>query len=267
MQLLAADQVVISTPFLDWQAVAAGAGAARSQLRLALLLRAFTSRCKVGTLPADDLAARAANVFRARLSAAFWTRIFDELAASGLFATPMADLRELDRRLETLVITNPVNLEMRAADWDLAQAFVIPAGAGAAAAARRALLNPIRYLSLVNVATLQGPGPLYLQRFADLAGYLGGCSTMASREDEAGLSLSSAMELRAFCGVDTLSDGVRARAVPAALDRLRLPALLRALSVGEDDLGQELSDGIRSRSSAEARVAVTEQRILLLGAR
>ena len=267
IQLLAADQVVVSTPFLDWQAVAAGVGAARSQLRLALSLRAFISRCKVGTLPADDVAARAADVFRARFTAAFWARVFDELAASGLFAVPITDLRDLDRRLEMITISNPVNLEIRAADWDLAPAFVIPPGAGAPAAARRALLGPARYLSLVSVATLQSSSPLGLQRFADLAGYLGGCSTMASREDEAGLPLSTAMELRAFCGADALSDGVRARAVPAALDRLRLPSLLRATSVSEDDLGLELADGIRYRSSAEARVAVTEQRILLLGIR
>ena len=55
-----------------------------------------------------------------------------------------------------------------------------------------------------------------------------------------------------------MPDGGRARSVPAALDRLRLPAALRSPSVEEGDLGQELLDGIAFRASAINKENITD---------
>ena len=268
MELLSADVVVTSTPFLAWEPTAAVAGAPpRMSLRLSLAIRAFLARCKCSRLPADVAAARNASPYRWRFTTAFWVRLFDELKASGVFAAPLSSLRALDEVMKTFTVVNPAQLEVVAADWALTPDFTIPAGAGAAAAARRAVMAPMRYLHLVSAYSLEMGGPVPYLRLAELAGYLGGCATVVAREDEAGLTRTAVDELRRFCGPADLADGARARAVPAALDRLRLPAVLGSISLGEDDLGQELSDGIAYRSSAAGEKSVIEQRVLCLGLR
>ena len=268
IELLAADVVVTSTPFLDWEPTAAVAGAPpRMSLRLALATRAFVTRCKSSRLPADVAAARNASPYRWRFTTAFWARLFDELKVSGVFAAPLTSLRALDDVMKTCTVVNPAQLEVAAADWALTPDFTIPPGAGAAAVARRAVMAPMRYLHLVSAYSLEMAGPVPYLRLAELAGYLGGCATVVAREDEAGLTRTAVDELRRFCGPADLADGARARAVPAALDRLRLPAVLGSISLGEDDLGQELTDGIAYRSSSVGEKAVIEQRVLCLGPR
>ena len=268
IELLSADAVVTATPFLGWEPTAAVAGAPpRMSLRLALAIRAFVARCKSSRLPADVTAAQNASPYRWRFTTGFWSRLFDELKASGVFAAPLASLRALDDVMKTRTMVNPAQLEVVAADWALTPDFVIPAGAGAGPVARRAIMAPMRYLHLVSAYSLEMAGPLPYLRVAELAGYLGGCSTVVSREDEAGLTRTAVDELRRFSGPADLADGARARAVPAALDRLRLPAVLGSLSLEEDDLGQELTDGIAYRSSSAGEKSVIEQRILCLGPR
>ena len=169
--------------------------------------------------------------------------------------------------MKTFTPVNPALLEIGAADWALTPDFVIPAGGGAAAVARRALMTPMRYLHLLSAYSLETAGPVPYLRVAELAGYLGGCSTVDAREDESGLTRTAVDELRRFCGPTDLADGARARAVPAALDRLRLPTVLGSLRLGEDDLGQELLDGIAYRASSASEKSVIEQRVFCFGPR
>lgn len=261
--------VVVNLPFLPWAPVPAAAGApARASLTLVQAVRAFLSRCSRGPTPADEAAARGATAFRFRWTAAFWTRLLTELRDSGLFNTSLDSLRALDAKKRALQLVNPNNLLVVAADWQLTADFVIPAGAGAAATARRAIMAPMRYLHLVSAFALESPGSEEpWQRLCDLVSYLGNCCTAVAREDEAGLPCSAANTLREFVGSAALSDGVRARGVPPALDKLRLPAALRSPSVQEDALGQELDDGISFRSSDINKANVTEQRVHALGDR
>ena len=185
IELPAADVVVTATPFLAWEPAAAVAGAPpRMGIRLALAIRAFISRCKSSPLPADVAAAQAASPYRWRFTVAFWIRLFDELKASGVFGAPHASLRSLDDKLKTMTPVNPAQLEIVAADWLLTPDFVVPAGAGAAAAARRAVMAPMRYLHLVSAYSLEAAGPVPYLRVAELAGYLRGCATVAAREDD-----------------------------------------------------------------------------------
>ena len=262
------EPLVAATPFIPWAPVPAAAGAgAQVSMTFAQACRCFISRCSVGPLPADITAARAATAFRLRFSGAFWSRVLTELRDSGLFAVLIPSLRLLDEKRRSLDIGNPVNLLVVAADWLLTADFTLPTGAGAASVARRAVMTPMRFINLVNAVTLQQGQPEPFQRLADLVCYLGSCGTSPAREDESGLPRAAAACLREAGGSAAMADGVRARAVPTLLDRIRLPTALRSMSLNEDDLGMELVDGIAFRSSAASKDNIIEQRIQCLGDR
>ena len=108
IELNSADSVVTSTAFLGWEPIAAAVGAApRVRLRLALAIRAFLARCKTSPLPADVAAAQAASPYRWRFALPFWTRIFDELKASGVFDAPFAKSAGARRQDENLHSRQP----------------------------------------------------------------------------------------------------------------------------------------------------------------
>ena len=271
LQLPANHALVVGTPFLPWDAVAAS-GAAQVSLPLYVALKAFIPKARISTAPADEAAARV-SVFRARFTAAFWSTLLGEYVHSGLVNQPITTPQDWDTRLRELVVQNPANLLIKAAAWNLAPDLVVP-GAGAAAASHRRVIAPIRFIHLATVLMLQNGSPLPLSRFADLAGYLGPCSTVDSRKEETGLVQASGLLLRSACGGDVLHDGGRARALPVTLDRVKLPGPLRA-SVWSKDvhgleladvLGLELADGITFRSSHMDRDYVVERRIHCLGA-
>ena len=86
--LQANEAIVVATQqFIDWQpAPADAAGAARVSLDTFQAVKAFASRCRVGSNPPDIAAARAVNLLQVRFADAFWSRILTELKASGVFA-------------------------------------------------------------------------------------------------------------------------------------------------------------------------------------
>ena len=135
----------------------------------------FGARCCISRLPADQAAARAATIVRIRFNGAFWGRVLQELNAAGFFAAGLfADFRSMQLVLLQLALPNPVNVQIAAGDWALGQDFVMPAGAGAAAVARRQMLAPTRFVSLVNASMLEAAGDsplqLMLGRFSSSSG-------------------------------------------------------------------------------------------------
>ena len=191
---------VSRTPFLPWQPMAAAGAAAQQRSRITTLqfARAFGTRCSISRVPADLAAAQGASVVRIRFNGPFWTRVLTELAASGFFVAGLfANLREMLETLTRLALQNPQQLLITAADWSLGQDFVIPAGAGVAAAARRQLLLPTRFISLVtaDMLELSPPSPTPLKVLFDLLGFLGPCLTQASREQEVSTFQAAARKL------------------------------------------------------------------------
>ena len=152
--LAANSDVVNATPSLDWQPAPVGpGGGARVQLKSFQAVKAFLPRCKTARTAADQAAALAVNALTFRLTDACWSRILTELTAAQIFAKTAHSIDELHDAIRDAVIPTPANLDLIAGDWRNAEAFALPAGAGAAAVAARAQLNPIRFLSLLSVPT------------------------------------------------------------------------------------------------------------------
>ena len=244
IELPSADIVVTSTPFLAWEPTAAVAGAPpRMSLRLALAIRAFMARCKSSRLPADIAAAQNASPYRWRFATAFWARLVDELKASGVFGAPLASLRALDDVMKTFTPVNPAQFDIVAADWALTPDFVIPAGAGAAPAARRAIMVPMRYLHLVSAYTLEMAGPVPYLRVAELAWVplwylLGAVPPSPLARTRLGSRAQPSMSSGDSVAPPTWRKGlglVRCRQPSIAFDSRQCLAVSE--SVGEDDLG------------------------------
>ena len=89
------------------------------RIRHALAIRSFMSRCRTSPAAPDVAAAQAATPFRWQLAVAFWTRLFDELKAAGVFANPLASARALEEAMRLFTPVTPANLEVLAGDWAL----------------------------------------------------------------------------------------------------------------------------------------------------
>ena len=128
-------------------------------------------------LLADLAAANGVNVLTIRLVDAAWSRILTELDAAQVFAKTANSIEELHDGMKDAIIPTPANMDLVAGDWGNAEPFALPAGGAAAAVAARARLNPIRFISLLNVpAVEEASAPLPL-------GLLG--SIAAARSDRA----------------------------------------------------------------------------------
>ena len=78
--------VVVKTPFLHWvPSPAVGGGPPQAGLGTFQLLYAFGVRLRSAAAPAVVAAVQGASPFILRLSAAAWSRIFDELILAGIF--------------------------------------------------------------------------------------------------------------------------------------------------------------------------------------
>ena len=268
---LANEPVVTATPALPWLPAPAfpGGGPPRVSLDTYQALRAFTTRSSISRVPADLAAARAVSSLAVRLHDAAWSRLLTELTASGLFAVAGAYkiLTELDDAMRDAAIANPANLVLIAGDWRPAQAFAIPAGAGAAAAAQRAALQPLRFLSLVSVDRLEDQGHATpLLPLALLAGALGPCLNQAVRLQETSTVQLAAGSIRAAVadGAPNPTDGALAVRVKSIVMDNRIPTALRAHEPTEDALRIEFEDGIEYRRSADRRKTVESRRAALL---
>ena len=264
--LAANSEVVSSTPCLDWQPAPAGPGGeARVQLKTFQAVKAFLPRCKFSRIAADLTAANAVNVLTLRLHDACWSRILTELKAAQVFSKTFNSVDELHDSLKDATIPTPANLDLVAGDWRNAEAFALPAGNGAAAVAARALLNPIRFLSLLAVPTVEEPAaPLPLGVLCALVGALGPCLTQAARRVETSTVQLTASTLRLHLAATASTDGLLAvKVVPFFKSKL-LPFQLRCVGVTETELREELEDGIEYKRSDQGKVAIEEKRIHLL---
>ena len=264
--LLANEPLVVATPFIEWSpAPADPGGAARVQSPTCVVVRVFTPKSSISRVPADLAAARAMAALNVRLQDACWSRLFTELTASGLFANGSFQTEALfEEALTDLVLVTPANLAITAADWRAGQAFVLPAGAGAVAVAAREAMNAVRFLNLASAASLEVAGsPLPLLPLALVVGMVGSCLTNAIRQQE-----TSAIQLVAgFIRANTLhnaSDGALASRLKSFVIDNRLPRILRAHGVSEEERQGELEDGYTYNRVAEGRRVVESQRVLLL---
>ena len=266
--LAANSGVVSSTPCLDWQPAPAGpGGAARVQLNTFQAVRAFLPRCKISRTPADLAAANAINVLVVRLTDAGWSRILTELQAAQVFATTANSIDELQGFLKEATIPTPANLDVVAGDWRNAEAFAIPGGAGAGAAAARALLAPLRFLSLLAVTAVEEPAaPLPLGLLSIIVGALGPCLTQAARRVETSTVQLTAATLRLHLAATASTDALMAVKVASFFKAKQLPYQLRSVGVTEGELREELEDGIEYKRSDQGRLAIEEKRIHLLAA-
>ena len=271
--LLANEPLVAATAFLRWEpaAPAAGGGPARVQLAFFQMLRSFGARFYITrTNPADLAAARNVNLMTMRLHAAFWSRVLTELVASGLVTVGMSDSADLRRNILSLTLANPGALAVLAADWSAAPAFAIPAGGGgAAAAAARARMTSIRFLSLVDVLSLDDAGAgAPWELLALIIGALGACHTQAARQAETAQVQIVGQMIVANNHSFAASDATLAARVKPFFAELiaDFPLDLMSPGVTEVELCEELQDRIQFNLSEHGRSIVEAKRLHLLQA-
>ena len=116
VSLTANHPLVAAYPCLPWRPIAAAGGApARVLLAQCFAFRAFFAHMHIGPAPADEAAAQNHSVLTAAFSAAAWSRWLSELVDSSLLNHgPFQKIRDSDAAMETLVITNPANLQINA---------------------------------------------------------------------------------------------------------------------------------------------------------
>ena len=264
--LAANSEAVSSTPGLDWQPAPAGpGGAARVQLMTFQAVKAFLPRCKISRIPADLAAANAVNALTVRLTDACWSRILTELTSAQVFTRTANSIDELHDFLKEANIPTPANLDLVAGDWRNAEAFALPAGGAAAAVAARALLTPIRFLTLLAVPSVEEPAaPLPLGLLCTIIGSLGPCLTQASRRTETSTVQLTTSTLRIHLAATAPTDGLLAVKVAPFFRSKQLPFQLRGLGVTETELREELEDGIEYKRSDQGKLAIEEKRIHLL---
>ena len=266
--LAANSGVVTATPCLDWQPAPAGpGGAARVQLKTFQAVKAFLPRCKISRIAADLAAADAVDMLTVRLTDAGWSRILTELSSAQVFSKTADSVDELHSLLKEANIPTPANLDLVAGDWRNAEAFALPGGASAAAIAARALLTPIRFLSLISAPSVEDPAaPLPLGLLSAIVGALGPCLTQAVRRIETSTVQLTASTLRVHLAATAPTDGLLAVKVAPFFKSKLLPFQLRGFGVHESSLREEFEDGIEYKRSDQGKRAIEEKRIHLLAA-
>ena len=200
-----------------------------------------------------------------RLSDACWSRILTELSAAQVFGHKASSVYELHSFMENAVFQTPANLELKADDWGEAEAFVLPEGTGAAAAAALRLLYPLRFLTSLSVLSVEDCTSLLpLRWLGSIAGVLGPCLTRASRCMEASSVQRVAAILRHHLAPLAPSECLLAARVVPFLESKQLPDPLRNPGVSEAELCGDLEDGIEYWDSRLGARNVEEKRAHLL---
>lgn len=293
LRLPAAEPLVVATPIVQWQPVAAAAGgAALVELAEWKVLAIFGSKARNGSAPADQAAAAARNLFTVQLTAAFWSQYLTELVASGLLAGSFAHRQSIQTRVVELTPITPANLQVVAASWDAQETFdapAVPAVAGRPAVARRggraavpavpgraavpATPGPpeLKFLARCNITILEstdGAAPWAL--LCRGAGMLGGAATRAIRLDDMSMLCRVAAPLRAavarYVGVDPTPayDATLAGALPVFFQNAVLMDGLTAHGASAGEFMNEALDSFRAHRSAADKLAVEESRFHLL---
>ena len=134
--------LVAKTAFLGYSDAPAAGGVAQKRLSNSQMLRAFGRRCKLFQAPVPAPAGPP-GILQLALSAQGWTKVLQELLASGLLNGTFGKLEDLDGAIDGLTIANPGNLIMTNADLDLGEdTAAIAAVAGAAAVPAAGRVSP-----------------------------------------------------------------------------------------------------------------------------
>ena len=113
-----------------WQLSPGGAVGESPRMQLATwqALRAFARRCSISKLRFDiDMSSRA-TMLNIAFTGAAWSRILNELQASGLLGCEFSNLNELETAIDGLTILHPERLEIVSADWAFGEELNAPAG-------------------------------------------------------------------------------------------------------------------------------------------
>lgn len=225
---------MLATPFLGWAPAAAGpGGVARASLCSYQLLTAFGERLSTSKAPADIPAARLVSPLTLGLTGPAWARVLNEYVAGGLLHATLSSLQDLQRGIAGLILTNPLNLQITALDWEPGEdtTFVAPVLAVAGAPAvpglpargragghgyrpavppipaiipavagvpgRPALDPALEFLTLISVVDLEDRTNAPWSSLSYLAGLLGPCLTQAERNRRASQVQLSARALAA----------------------------------------------------------------------
>ena len=257
--------VAATGAFMDWQPMPAALNPiAHVSAPFYKCLFAFGIRFKVSPIPANQLAARAINIFTARFQSAFWSRVLSELHASGLAQPGVTynTVAELHVVISALTLQNPNALDITANDWNAAPALT-PPGAAPAQANARARFNEISFLAAAPITSLEiTTGPRARSSpwaaISLLAGALGPIGRNHLRLADASPTLIMASELR---GDSTAQNAVLAAQLRQLLVSSLLPFVYRAHTADYEAVGSELQAGLRYRRSEDEKSAVEEQRI------
>lgn len=264
----ATDPIVASLPFAGWEpAPAAVAAVPHLQIPTPALARLLVPRCKISRANAADLAAaRIKSPMSFSLQDAGWNRLKTEYTASGAFVGVHRHLQDWDKYTRSMTFVTPANMELVAGDWRNTPPAVIPGGAGAAAVAARQAQQLIHFLHLASPVFFEDANdnqPLLL--FCMLVGACGPCLNVAGRHYPMGSIQLLAAQLRTQLGVDPNSlDGVLVERLRLTMRSTRLPAVWRGLSIGYDEMRQEVLDGMEYMRSSEGRAAVELRRVMIL---
>ena len=259
--------MVANTPASWWDPAPAGPGGApRVAMPTYRAIRIFGPVLRISRVPADLAAARTQSSLGIGFTDAAWSRFLTaiELALMARFAlSPLAADEHPDAVMAALVFNPATDVEVTAGDWSPGQPHVPPRGTGADAIAACASLAQIRFLSLVNPATVEVTGPLPGLHFAMLVGAMGECGLQAARLPE-----NCAVQLLAdfLTGhfAKGASDTRQAHSISALLKSHTLPLSMRRPLFDPGALLGELEDGAELRQGAAGVAAVEERRILLL---
>ena len=292
VELPASHPLVVATPFLGWAPGRTVAGVAHVRISQALAIAAFTRRCSTGTSPADYAAASAINLLLLALRAVSWTRILDQLIASGLLNSTMVSFIDLLLNIKNLALANRADLEIGAADWltvegtDAQQAVAAPqagrgrgAGRGQGAApapvaARDALSPALHFLTLVDIPSLEDAGLTPWNTIGFYAGALGSCLTQDARNWQSshvqitGRSLFEGCRKRYQLGATADAHAVAANLhdYGEALTNA-LPSVMVPDAVGPHTLSRLARDSTLYLGGDSTRPTVEAERIYYLGRR
>ena len=288
--------LVVNTAFLGYVDAPAVGGVQRKQLTNGQMLRAFGRRCKLAQALAQAPAIPP-DILQLALSTQGWTKVLQELLASGILNATFGSLDELEKAIDGLTITNPGNLVLVGADLDLGEdtaavagtvgqaavpaqgrrgqrGFVAAQQAVAAVPGRPALDDALTFLSAAYapVTYLEVDGVAPWANVVYLCGALGPCLTQTARNGmgSARLTASSlAMGINKAFGVGTRDYPSLAGELPNFLSslRTRMPTAMRCVGADLNELRLEFRDTILYGLSREDRVRVEIQRIRRLGAR
>ena len=263
------DVIAVPTPCLEVQpAPVSPGGATRVLPSTHQTVKAFLPRNKISRTPADLAATSAAHLLTTRLTDAGGSHIPTELRSAQTFTIIANTLDQLHNNPKHAPLNNPANLDLLAGDWCASEALAIPGGAGTAAIAAQTSLRPIRFLTLLSVATAEeASAPFPLSLLGATVGPLGPCLAQAAQRAEAATVQPAPASPRPHLTAAAPTDCPWAvETIPLPKSEV-LPSQPHSWGVTGAEQREEREDDIEYGRSDRGELAVEEKRIYPLGTR